>query len=103
MTVTIDTTPPAAPQTSREDIVWGVDMAAQLTGVQTVTAPVSVLRNSAGAPVTLEDAPSVQGTVIKTRIRAGVLARGTYYLMVLFTPSGTTNVLESRLKIVCPY
>lgn len=97
----IATKPPTVDQSTDEDIVWGVDMAAQLTGAQTVTLPVAELIGPTGTVVTLVDAPTVDGTVIRQRIRGGTLSPGRWRLVVGFTPSGTTNFLESTLLIVC--
>ena len=99
---TTTTRPEAVIQRSSEDIVWGVNMDAQLDGDQTATSPVTVLRSGRGTEVPLEDAPTAEGMMVRQRIRAGVLTPGTFWLYVRHTPSGTTNVLESVLKIVCP-
>jgi len=96
------TKPAALAQSTAEDITWGVDVTAQLTTGQTVTFPVVTLRSKTGAPVALVDVATVAGNVVRQRIRAGVLTRGTWTLHVLHTPSGTTNILESVLTIVSP-
>lgn len=97
----LETDPELVEQGSNEDIVWGIDVAKQLSGVQTITAVVTTLTTS-GTPVVLADVPSVNGTRINQRIRAGLTPGKVYRLTVRFTPSGTTNILESRLKIRCP-
>lgn len=96
----VDTKPRLVSQTVREDIAWGIDVSAQLTEGQTVTAPAATLTGPAG-PVTLVDAVGVDGKIIRQRVRPG-LAPGLYELVVGFTPSGTTNFLESTLKIRVP-
>ena len=100
-TPTVLTTPDRVVQTSREDIVWGVNVSKQLTGGQTPTNATATLTGPAG-PVSLEDTAVVNGSTIEQRIRVGTLTRGDYRLSVRHTPSGTTNILESVLRIVCP-
>lgn len=96
------TLPAALPQKRVEDIVYGIDCTAQLTGAQTPTA-VSVTLTKNGVPVTLVDPPIVVGNVIMQRVRTMVLAVGCLYQMeALFTPSTTTNILALDLGITCP-
>jgi len=101
MSTALSTSPATVAQASTEDIVWGVDVAALLTGAQTVTLAAAALTKD-GAAVTLADAAGVAGTKIQQRIRAGVVTRGEYRLTTRFTPSGTTNIFEQDLTIVCP-
>lgn len=100
MTV-LSTTPATVAQASTEDITWGVDVANLLTGAQTVTAASATLTR-AGVAVVLGDLAVVAGAIIQQRIGVGKLARGEYRLTTRFTPSGTTNVLEQDLTIICP-
>lgn len=102
MTTALSTRPSTVTQATTEDIVWGVDVAAQLDGAQTASVPGATLTRR-GTAVTLADAPTVDGTVIRQRVRGTVLLPGSHRLAVRFTPAGTTNVLESVLTIVCPW
>lgn len=95
------TNPTALVQFSTEDVTYGNDTAAVTA---TPTAVTVALTNSAGTAVTLTDAATVSGSVISQRVRSGVLNRTSspYYLTFTYTPTGTTNVLESILVIECP-
>ena len=95
------TNPAALVQFASEDIVYGNDTSAVTA---TPTAVTVALTNSAGTAVTLADAPSVAGSVISQRVRSSVLTRTSspYFLTFTYTPTGTTNVLESVLVIECP-
>ena len=104
MSVIQATVPAAVQQASVEDITWGVDVTALLSGSQTPTAYTATLTTSTGATVTLADVPTVSGNIIEQRIRAGVLSPGGQYtLTVLFTPSGTTNEFAERVAITVPF
>lgn len=95
--------PPKLDQGAAEDITYGIDCTALVSGVETVTVPVVTLTGPLGA-VTLADAPVVSGTVVLQRIRAAVLTAGDLYrLTTLITPSGTTNVLAVITAINCPF
>ena len=104
MSLIESTNPAGVQQATVEDITWGVDTTALLSGVQTPTAYTATLTNPSGGTVTLTDAATVSGNVVSQRIRAGVLtAGGDYTLTVTFTPSGTTNVFACRLAIAVPF
>lgn len=110
-----NTSPPVVSQSSMDDLTWGVDYTALLTGAQTITAPTATLIGPTGQTVTLEDACYVTDNsanvlaVIAQRIRAGVLTASlpgpTYYILtVTGTPSGgSTNVFAERLRILVPF
>ena len=95
------TNPAALVQFATEDVTYGNDTAAVTT---TPTAVTVTLTNAAGTTVTLSDLPAVSGSVISQRVRANVLTRTSspYFLTFTYTPTGTTNVLESVLVIECP-
>lgn len=98
------TIPSEEVQFAAEDITWGIDTTAVMSGAQTPTAVTVTLKNPSGTVVTLADTPTVAGNVISQRVRAGVLtpSGGSYWLTATFTPSGTTNVLVSALALRCP-
>jgi hypothetical protein len=92
----------SANQESIEDYTWGIDMSLLLSGTETVTNPQATLTNAAG-PVTLLDAPGLNGNVVSQRVRAGMLAPPYQYkLEITFTPSGTTNLIARYITLTCP-
>lgn len=101
MTSPIDTLPRTVEQVAVEDIVYGIDCTALLSGTQTVTVVTSTLTDNK-VNVTLTDTAGVTGNVVTQRIRAGTLIAGnTYQWQITINPSGTTNILASALQITC--
>lgn len=100
---TLTTVPHTVEQSTLEDIKWGIDLTAQLTVTQTPTAVVCILTSPSGVAIAMTaDDPVVAGKIVSQRVRKGKLTNlGNYQLAVLFTPSGTTNILETVLTIQC--
>ena len=101
-----DTNPSSVEQASTEDITWGVDVSALLSGDETPGGATAALTSPTGRVITLADSATVSGNIIEQRIRASVLTKTSqnpYILVVTFTPSGTSNVLAQRLEIVVPF
>lgn len=96
------TSPAVGYQDPSEDLTWGIDCTLLLTGAQTVTAQTVALTTiPEGTPITLTDAATVAGNVVTQRVRAGLLQPGSRYLLTAhITPSGTTNIVMTQLRIV---
>jgi hypothetical protein len=102
MSIPQTTVPALVDQLSVEDLTWGVDCTA-LVPASSIAATTATLTSATGVVVTLADAPVIDGDVVAVRIRAGVLTRGTYQLVVTVAPVGTTNVLAAVTQITCPF
>lgn len=96
------TVPAVGYQDPTEDLTWGIDCTALLTPPQTVTNPtVTLATDPGGTTVTLADTATVNGNVITQRVRAGTLNPGGRYLLTVhLTPSGTTNIVMTQLRIL---
>ncbi len=101
----LSTIPASVAQASNEDITWGVDVSAQLASGQTVTVPSATLVDTSGGgvPLTLTDPAASTATTVTQRVRPILSAGHSYRLILTFTPSGTTNILDAVLGIDCPF
>lgn len=96
------TNPPMGSQAASEDLNWGLDLTAQLSGGSPTNVVAVLTSVPTGMVVSLSDGPGTVGNVVSQRIRAGVLAVGsTYQLTIHFQPSGGSNTLEVYLTIFC--
>ncbi len=87
------------------DRLYSNDVSAALTAPQTPTvASCTMYDVTATVSVALTDTAVVAGNVVSQRVRANTLTAGHIYRLVfIFTPSGTTDIVDSVLGLVCPF
>lgn len=96
------TNPPTYTTTPEESVALRFDTTELLSGDDPPTAPQSLLFRvvelGADEPVTLADAPTLDGTIVVQRIRA-LPANATYRLRVTFLTGGNRRAIT--LTIIC--
>lgn len=104
---TLQTNPATIEFGGQEQWAVGIDCTNALAGYPAGTTPtspnVTLVNVDSNVPVTLGTSPTVTGNVVAQQIAKTLLTAGhNYRLTLTFTPSGTTDTLETILTVTVP-